>query len=294
MIINIGFRWRFTDESFARLEKDFHFLSSKGLDFCSLGIRIPDFYKKPEQYNHLLEVLKSTGITLQVLSANLGAPTVYDLVDGPRTIGFVPAEYRERRYRILDECAEFASKIGVKQIVTHFGFIPESQDDPNYPGVVAAAQKVSELCAAHGLVFLFETGEETPITLLRLLEDANRPNLAVNLDMGNLVMYGKGEPCGAIDVLGNHIFCCDAKDGFYPSDGHSLGQEVMIGQGQVRFQEVVRKLIGIGFSGSIMIEREASTIEKRIEGILTGKKILDGLIEQEMVLRKPLDTDRAL
>ena len=293
MNINIGFHWRLTDESFARLEKDFQFLSSKGLDRCSCGIRIPGFYKKPEQYNHFLEVLKSTGITLQVLSASLGPPTVYDLVDGPRTVGFVPAEHRERRYKILDECAEFASKIGVNKIVTHFGFIPEFQDDPNYPGIVAAAQKVAEICAAHGVIFMFETGEESPTTLLRLLEDADRPNLAVNLDMGNLVLYGKGEPCGAIDVLGDRIVCSDAKDGFYPSGGRILGKEAMVGQGEVRFKEVVRKFMEIGYSGSIMIEHEASTLEKRIEGILTGKKILEGLIEQEIVKRKPLDTESA-
>ena len=50
-MINVGFHWRITDESFTRLESDFRFLSSKGLDRCSCGIRIPDFYKKPELYN---------------------------------------------------------------------------------------------------------------------------------------------------------------------------------------------------------------------------------------------------
>ncbi len=289
--MNVGFHWRLTDESFARLEKDFRFLSSKGLDRCSCGIRIPDFYNKPELYNRFLEVLESTGITLQVLSCNLGPPTVYDLVDGPRTVGFVPVEHRERRYKILDECAEFASRIGVKKVVTHFGFIPENQDDPNYPGVVKAAQKVAEICATHGVTFMFETGEESPTTLLRLLEDADRPNLAVNLDMGNLVLYGKGEPCGAIDVLKDRIICSDAKDGFYPTGGRILGKEVTIGQGRVDFKEVVRRFMEIGYSGSIMIEREASTIDKRIEGILTGKKILEGFIEQEIVKLKPLDTE---
>jgi sugar phosphate isomerase/epimerase len=291
--MNIGLHWRLTDEAFERLEADFQFLSSKGLDRCSCGIRIPDFYKKPELYNHFLEVLESTGIELQVLSCNLGPPTVYDLVDGPRTVGFVPTEHRERRYKILDECAEFASKIGVKKVVTHFGFIPEFEDDPNYPGVVEAAQKVAEICAAHDVIFMFETGEESPTTLLRLLEDANRPNLAVNLDMGNLVLYGKGEPCGAIDVLGDRIICSDAKDGFYPSGGRILGKEALVGQGEVNFKKVVRKFMEIGYSGSIMIEHEAKTIDKRIEGILTGKKILEGLIEQEVIKRKPLDTESA-
>jgi len=42
-----------------------------------------------------------------------------------------------------------------------------------------------------------------------------------------------------------------------------------------------------------MIEREASTLEKRIDGIMTGKTIIEGLIEQETVKRIPLDVESA-
>lgn len=286
--MKVGFHWRITSESLARLESDFTLLRTMGLEYCTCGIRPIDFYHSPDA-DLFREVLELTGIKLEVLSCSMGQPCVYNLVDGPRTVGLVPPEYRERRLKILADCAEFAEKCGVKKVVTHFGFTPECADDPTYAEVVEIAQKAADICAAHGVTFLFETGEETPTTLLRLIEDAGRTNLGVNLDMANLIQYGRGEPCGAVDVLGKYILCVDAKDGLYPTGGRQVGKEVALGQGRVRLHEVVSKLFDICYDGPLLIEREAETLEKRIEGIEDGKKILEGMITLEKNRRKKLD-----
>lgn len=286
--MRIGFHWRITPESLERMEDDFKLLRSMGLECCTCGNRINDFYHSPHA-DQFLEVLRKTGIKLEVLSCNLGKPTVYNLEEGPRTVGFVPPEHRERRYKILADCAEFAKKCNVTKVVAHFGFTPECADDPAYEDVVKAARKVADICAEHDVTFLFETGEETPTTLLRLLEDAGKPNLAVNLDMANLIQYGRGEPCGAVDVLGKLIQCADAKDGMYPKGGRQLGKEVALGQGRVRFHEVISKLLDIGYDGPVMIEREAHTLDQRIKGIDDGKKIIGGIITLENNRRMELD-----
>ena len=278
--MHAGFHWRITEESYLRMESDFRLMSSMGLTHCTCGIRIPGFYQSPRS-KHFTDVLDANGIDLEVLSVSLGQPTVYDLIEGPITVGFVPPEYREQRYPVLRDAAEFASSIGVKYVLTHFGFIPEDQYDPKYEDVVKVAQKVADICGEFGVTFLFETGEETPTTLLRLLEDAGKPNLKVNLDMANLIAYGKGEPCGAIDVLKDHIVGADAKDSLYPTGGRELGVEVPLGQGRVDLQGAISKLFDIGYDGTISIEREAHTLEGRIEGIVSGKKIVEGLIEIE-------------
>jgi sugar phosphate isomerase/epimerase len=105
---------------------------------------------------------------------------------------------------------------------------------------------------------LCETGQETPITLLRAINDVGLDNMAVNMDMANLILYGKGEPVGALDVLGKHVRGVHAKDGLYPTDPYGLGQEVAIGKGQVRFPEAIAKLRQLSYSGPITIEREIS------------------------------------
>lgn len=41
-------------------------------------------------------------------------------------------------------------------------------------------REVAKFCPNNGQFFLFETGQETPITLLRTIEDVNTENLGVN------------------------------------------------------------------------------------------------------------------
>ena len=50
----------------------------------------------------------------------------------------------------------FAKKIGVKNIVTHVGFIPEVPTDPEFEGVVGAVREVCEYCKNNGQYFRSE------------------------------------------------------------------------------------------------------------------------------------------
>ena len=47
-----------------------------------------------------------------------------------------------------------------------------------------------------------------------------------------------------------------AKDGFYPTNGHELGEEVRIGTGKVDFPAFFKKLHSLGYDGAVTIERE--------------------------------------
>jgi sugar phosphate isomerase/epimerase len=103
-----------------------------------------------------------------------------------------------------------------------------------------------------------ETGQETPITMLRALRDVAMPNLGVGLDTANLILYGKANPVEAINTLGPHIRSVHAKDGLWPTDPDKLGEEVLIGKGVVDFHQVFTKLRHLGYSGVVSIERETS------------------------------------
>ncbi len=183
---------------------------------------------------------------------------VWDFYQGPKTIGIVPPETRAARMDSLKRASDLAVKCGIKAVHTHCGFIPEDPNTPSYPGVVAAIHDVAAHCKANGQAFLMETGQESPITLLRAIEDTHLDNIGVNLDTANLILYGKGEPVGALDVVGKYVRGLHAKDGLYPTDPKKLGEEVAIGQGKVRFPEVMAKLCALHYTGPITIEREIS------------------------------------
>ena len=87
-------------------------------------------------------------------------------------------------------------------MVTHVGFLPPDPKHTDYIGTVEALKRVADACGAHGIHFLFETGQETPVVLIRCMQDIGRPNLGVNLDPANLLMYGNANPVDALDLLG--------------------------------------------------------------------------------------------
>ncbi len=197
-----------------------------------------------------------SGVAVAAVWSGYSGPAVWDFIDGPVTLGLVPPEYRETRIRELQAAAQFAAWAGAPAIITHAGFIPENARDPLYPGTLEAIVAVGRRCHELGIGFWFETGQETPVTLLRVIEDSGLDNLGINLDTANVILYGKANPLDALDVFGQHVRNLHAKDGLYPTNGRNLGHEVAIGKGRVDFPKIMRKLLALGFTGQIVIERE--------------------------------------
>ena len=180
------------------------------------------------------------------------------------------------RVEALKKGASFAAACGVPSITTHAGFIPENPSDPLYKGTVDALAEIARHCKKLGLCFCFETGQETPITLLRAMTDIGTGNLGVNLDPANLLMYGKANPVDALDILGPHVRGVHAKDGEYPTEPGKLGVEKPLGEGRVGFDRLVPKLKSFGYSGALTIEREISG-DRQVADIKRAIEILTPL-----------------
>ena len=228
----------------------------------------------------LRQAAAQKGVTISTIWAGLPGRHVWDFLEGPTTIGLVPEATRAERLAVLKRSAEFASKVGVPSITTHVGFIPENPTDPNYPPVIAALKEAADHCAKLGLGFWFETGQETPITLLRTIHDIGTDNLGINLDPANLLMYGKANPVDALDVFGQYVRGVHAKDGEYPTNGRQLGVEKPLGEGRVNFPALLTKLKALGFSGALTIEREISG-PQQIADIQKAKQMLAALLQDD-------------
>ncbi len=204
-------------------------------------------------------------------------PGIWDLVEGPLTLGLVPQAYRHERLKMLMAGSDFAKKLGVENLITHVGFIPENPNDPEYKSLVATLRYLAQYCGTNGQYFMFETGQETPVTLLRTIEDMGLDNVGINLDPANLILYGKGNPVDALDVFGQYVRGVHAKDGLYPTTGRDLGEEVPLGQGKVNITALVARLTEIGYTGPLTIEREISG-EQQVADIRAAKALLEKLI----------------
>lgn len=203
---------------------------------------------------------------------------VWNFYEGPLTIGLVPPKTRAARMDALKRASDLAKLCDIKAVHTHCGFIPEDPNEPLYGEAVKAIHEVAVHCGSNGQTFLMETGQETPITMLRAILDTGVNNIGVNLDTGNLILYGKGEPVGALDVIGKYVRGLHAKDGLYPTDPKNLGEEVAIGQGKVDFPKVISKLRQLNYTGPITIEREISGA-RQMEDIRASIAYLRRLID---------------
>ena len=194
-------------------------------------------------------------------------PSVWNFVDGPSTLGIAPLAYTALRLEHLKRDVDFANMLGVKDVMTHVGFIPEQPSSEAYRNVVSAVREMADYCSQYDMFFNFETGQETPVTLMRAIGDANRKNLGVNLDPANLIMYGKGNPVDAVGIFGEKIRGVHVKDGDYPRDDYyRLGKERVVGEGSVNFPVFLPKLLESGYKGDLYIEHEISD-RNRLEDV---------------------------
>jgi len=231
-----------------------------------------------KQIGDLLAKYELVATTVEVVGP---APLVWDFERGPSTIGLVPPKYRAARIDALKQVSDFAKLLGIGQVQTHCGFIPEDPADALYPGAVEAIRNVAQHCQANGQGFLMETGQETPTTMSRAIRDADMPNLGVGLDTANLILYGKANPVDAVDIIGTHVRSVHAKDGKWPTDPSRLGEEVLIGQGLVDFKAVFTKLHKLGYTGAITIERETSG-PQQIADVKNEKAYLEQILNEVM------------
>lgn len=228
------------------------------------------------QIKDLLDKYEVTATTVEVVGP---APLEWNFLRGPATIGLVPPATRAARIDALRQVSDFAKLIGISQVQTHCGFIPEDPGDALYPGTVDAIRTVAQHCHDNGQYFLMETGQETPTTMSRVIHDVALPNLGVGLDTANLILYGKANPVDAVDILGPHVRSIHAKDGRWPTDPSQLGEEVLIGKGLVDFRAVFTKLHQLGYQGAVTIERETSG-PQQIEDVRQEKLYLEKILNE--------------
>ncbi len=244
-----------------------------GLPTAQLGLEV----FTSEMFEKFRRAIDQYGIEVTAINCSGPEPLVYDFYRGPETIGIVPGQYRQARIAQLKKASDFAKRLDIKAIHTHCGFIPENPNDPLYKEAIEGIREVVSHVRSNRQIFLFETGQETPITLLRAIEDVGLDNQRVNLDTANLILYGKGNPVDALDVLGKYVAGLHAKDGLFPTNPKMLGEEVPIGEGKANFPVLIKRLKELNYTGPVTIEREISG-PKQMEDILKSKAYLERLI----------------
>jgi L-ribulose-5-phosphate 3-epimerase len=260
------------------VEEGFKKVADVGVPTCQLSCVAESLVGHPDPAE-VRQVADQIGVEISSVFL-LFAGQRFDRFTGPPTMGLVPEALRAERLALSKDFSDHVAAMGVSSITCHMGFIPDDPGDPEYPGFIDATKELIAHCAKNGQDFCFETGQELPSTLKRTLRDVDMPNAAVNLDPGNLILYGMAHPLDAVEIFGEDVRGFHAKDGRWPNRDEALGIEVRLGDGEVNFPLVLTELKKKGFRGPITIEREISGPQQRVD-ILYAKEFLEPYLELE-------------
>ncbi len=234
----------------------------------------------PEHAHETKRLLEKYGLRCTEIWCGWTRPAYWDFRSGPSCLGLVPSEYRFQRLQDLLKGAAYARELGITDVITHLGFIPQDPTDHNYVGLIHALKHLTAELKKYDQFFSFETGQETPLVVRRCIEDVGADNLGVNYDPGNLLIYGNGNPVDGLDLLGGYVRSVHAKDATYPTSGYTPGEEKVMGEGQVDMKAFVEKLRRLGFDRvmSIEHERKGLSMEQKEQEIAHAKKYLEALL----------------
>jgi sugar phosphate isomerase/epimerase len=194
-----------------------------------------------------------------------------------QTGGIVPDKTWEENWRNIQATAKLASKMGIRLVTFHAGFLPHDERDPGFVKLRDRLRQVADAFAAERVDLGLETGQETADALKHFLQVLDRRNVGVNFDPANMILYEKGDPIAALETLAPWLKQCHLKDARRTKQSGTWGDEVVVGTGEVDWRKFFAVLDRIGYKGDLCIEREAGT--QRVEDIRAARKFVEKTVK---------------
>jgi sugar phosphate isomerase/epimerase len=267
--------WSLQVKSVAELKR---LLDRLGTDVVQIACGDPH-HAAWDEGDRMPEAARQAG--LRLTGAMLGFPG--EDYTTPQTIqktgGFGDPATRPERIDRFRWGLQRTGDLGLKDLMLHAGFIPEPHAPDRQPFIDTLC-RVSDLAAAEDVIIAFETGQETADLLLLTLKELNRPNLRVNFDPANMLLYDKGDPLRAVEILAPYIRSVHIKDANRPTTKGTWGEEVPLGQGQAHIRQFVQTLKKVGYRGPLCVEREVGNQEQRVADIAHGLRFLRDCLKE--------------
>lgn len=245
-------------------------LKSTGIDRVQLAL--DPLREEPAVWVGTQDVLRQSGI--KIISGMFGCVGEdYSTLDSIRlTGGIAPDATWDQNLENIRATVGIASALGLELVTFHAGFVPHDPADPDFSKMVDRLTTVAEIFAAAEMRVALETGQETADGLGLLLVALDLPNVGVNFDPANMLLYGKGDPVEAVRRLGRWIRQVHVKDAMQSATPGTWGREVAVGTGQVYWPAFFAALTEANFNGDLVIEREAG--DQRVADIRTAREFV--------------------
>ena len=236
--------------------------------------------RNPAAAEAFLARCRAAGITVTCVFGGFEGESYADIATTARTVGLVPEATRDARAQEMKEIADFTRQLGCNTVGMHIGFVPEDRNSASYKGLLDCTRDLLDHVAANGQQLNLETGQESADHLLEFIADVGRPNLFINFDPANMILYGTGDPIEALRKVGHLVRSVHCKDAKWTTGrrGVDWGSEVPLGDGDVGMETYLRTLQEVGYSGPLTIEREIAHDRTRQKAdIGQAVNLLEGL-----------------
>lgn len=265
--------WSLQPKDMAELVASVKNLGLEHVQLQLLPLINADDKRKHQELGHW----RNSGLKLTGTMMNFPGEDYATIAKIRETGGWVPDADWPVRKKLTEQGAKLTAELGAKSLLAHVGFVPHKGGAGNgYQRIVDRVREVADILGKQGVTLVMETGQEPVAELLEFLHDLKAPNVSINFDPANMILYGAGDPIEAIKTLGQNIKHVHVKDATGSSKpGVEWGEEVPFGTGQVGPQRFLDALQSVGYRGPLAIEREAGN--QRAADIKTAIGVLQSL-----------------
>jgi len=248
----------------------------QGIGIPRVQIALDPIRENPTVWGKYVELCEKQGVSnVSGMMVTVGEDyTTMETIK--ETGGVVPDATWPENFNHFKDNIQVAKDMGLQLVTFHAGFLPHEPSDPNFAKLMDRIRQIGELFGEHGISLGFETGQETAETLNSFLDQLAMPNIGVNFDPANMILYDKGDPIEALKVLAPYLKQCHIKDANRTKEAGTWGEEVTAGTGQVDWDAFFKTLATLGYQGDFAIEREAG--DQRVSDIIAAKNFAMPLI----------------
>jgi len=229
--------------------------------------------KSPRVWADTEKILRDNGISIVSGMVACIGEDYSTLASIRRTGGIAPDSTWKQNLKNFGQCAVIAKKLGLKLVTFHAGFLPPDESHPTFGKMLQRLETAADIFMVQNILVGLETGQETAPELAALLHKLNHPNIGVNFDPANMIMYDKGDPVKALHTLAPWVRQVHIKDAKRTKVPGTWGQEVTVGSGDMDWHAFFSTFKHVVFNVNLAIEREYGN--NRVGDIRIARKVVE-------------------